>query len=131
VGNENKTRFAVVLFTGMAVHCLFAEVLNRAPSQILANVTYVQKVIFPLEAPPVITFGAALFHSLVSLAVLLIAYIIFNNHMNWTLIFIPLIFTWMLASLSKCKRDVRQTVGIITTVMMFLSPVFFSDHFHA
>jgi lipopolysaccharide transport system permease protein len=133
--NESKTQFAVVLFVGMIVHGLFAEVLNRAPSLILANVNYVKKVIFPLEILPVISMGAALFHSLVSLTVLLAAFLIFNSYLNWTVIFTPLvllplaIFTlglaWLLASLGVFVRDVGQTIGIATTIMMFLSPVFF------
>ena len=134
-GNDSKTQFAVVLFVGMIVHGLFAEVVNRAPSLILANVNYVKKVIFPLEILPVITMCAALFHGLVSLAVLLIAFFIFNHSLQWTVIFIPLVLlpmviltlgcAWMLASLGVFIRDVGQTIGIITTVMMFLSPVFF------
>lgn len=132
---ETKTQFAVVLFVGMIVHGLFAEVLNRAPGLILANVNYVKKVVFPLEILPVISMGAALFHSLVSLAVLLVAFVIFNGYLHWTVIFIPFVllplvililgFAWMLASLGVFLRDVGQTIGIITTVMMFLSPVFF------
>lgn len=134
-GNDSKTQFAVVLFVGMIVHGLFAEVVNRAPSLILANVNYVKKVIFPLEILPVITMCAALFHGLVSLAVLLIAFFIFNHSLQWTVIFIPLVLlplviltlgcAWMLASLGVFIRDVGQTIGIVTTVMMFLSPVFF------
>jgi lipopolysaccharide transport system permease protein len=134
-GNESKTQFAVVLFVGMIVHSLFAEVLNRAPSLILSNVNYVKKVIFPLEILPVISMGAALFHSLVSLVVLLIAFVIFNSYLHWTAIFIPLVLlplviltlglAWILASLGVFIRDVGQTIGIVTTVMMSLSPVFF------
>lgn len=134
-GNDSKTQFAVVLFVGMIVHGLFAEVVNRAPSLILANVNYVKKVIFPLEILPVIMMCAALFHGLVSLAVLLIAFFIFNHSLQWTVIFIPLVLlplviltlgcAWMLASLGVFIRDVGQTIGIVTTVMMFLSPVFF------
>ena len=134
-GNDSKTQFAVVLFVGMIVHGLFAEVANRAPSLILANVNYVKKVIFPLEILPVITMCAALFHGLVSLAVLLVAFFIFNHFLYWTVIFIPLVLlplvvltlgcAWMLASLGVFIRDVGQTIGIVTTVMMFLSPVFF------
>jgi lipopolysaccharide transport system permease protein len=133
--DESKTQFAVVLFVGMIVHGLFAEVLNRAPFLILSNVNYVKKVIFPLEILPVITMGAALFHSLVSLGVLLIAFVIFNSYLYWTVIFTPLVllpliilslgFAWVLASLGVFIRDVGQTIGIVTTVMMFLSPVFF------
>lgn len=133
--NESKAQFAIVLFVGMVVHSLFAEVINRAPSLILSNVNYVKKVIFPLEILPVISMGAALFHSLVSLAVLLIAFVFFNSHLYWTVIFTPLVllplviltlgFAWILASLGVFIRDVGQTIGIVTTVMMFLSPVFF------
>jgi lipopolysaccharide transport system permease protein len=134
-GNESKTQFAVVLFVGMIVHGLFAEVLNRAPSLILSNVNYVKKVVFPLEILPVVAMGAALFHSLISLGVLLVAFALFNGYLHWTAIFTPLVLlplvililglAWMLASLGVFLRDVGQTIGLITMVMMFLSPVFY------
>jgi len=134
-GDETKTQFAVVLFVGMIVHGLFAEVLNRAPGLILGNVNYVKKVVFPLEILPAISMGAALFHTLVSLFVLLIAFVAFNGFLHWTVIFIPLvllplvIFTlglaWMLVSIGVYIRDIGQTIGIFTTVMLFVSPVFF------
>lgn len=134
-GEESKTQFAVLLFVGMIVHGLFAEVLNRAPTLILANVNYVKKVVFPLDTLPVIAMGAALFHGFISLGVLLAAFVLFNGYLQWTAIFIPLVLlplviltlglAWMLASLGVFLRDVGQTIGIITTVMMFLSPVFY------
>jgi lipopolysaccharide transport system permease protein len=68
-----------VVFVGMIVHSLLAEVLNRAPALILGNVNYVKKVVFPLEILPVVSMGASLFHSLVSLGVLLIAFALFAN----------------------------------------------------
>ena len=134
-GGESKTQFAVVLFVGMIVHGLFAEMINRAPTLIVSNVNYVKKVIFPLEILPVISMGAALFHSLISLGVLLIAFIIFNGYLHWTIVFIPILIlpfavltlgiAWILASLGVFLRDVEQTTGILTMVMMFLSPVFY------
>jgi lipopolysaccharide transport system permease protein len=135
-GEESKTQFAVVLFVGMIVHGLFAEVLNRAPSIILSNVNYVKKVVFPLDILPVIAMGAALFHSFISLGVLLAAFALFNGYLHWTAVFAPIVLlpliiltlglAWMLTSLGVFLRDVGQTIGIITTVMMFLSPVFYS-----
>ena len=134
-GDDSKTQFAVVLFVGMIVISLFSEVLNRAPSLILNNVNYVKKVVFPIEILPVIAMGAALFHSLVSLGVLLAAFAIFNGYIHWTAVFTPLVLmplvilslglAWMLASLGVYLRDVGQTIGIITTVLMFLAPVFY------
>ncbi len=133
--DDSKTQFAVVLFVGMIVLGLFSEVLNRAPSLILSNVNYVKKVVFPIEILPVIAIGAALFHSLISLGVLLAAFALFNGYLHWTAIFTPLVLlpliilttglAWILASLGVFLRDVGQTIGIVTTVLMFLSPVFY------
>ena len=119
----------------MIVLNLFSEVLNRAPGLILSNVNYVKKVVFPLEILPVISLGAALFHCMISLGVLAIAFIIFNGYLPVTAVFIPLVLlplvilclglAWLLASLGVFLRDVGQTIGIITTVLMFLSPVFY------
>lgn len=133
--DESKTQFALVLFVGMIMHGVMAEVLNRAPGLILANTNYVKKVVFPLEILPIISMGAALFHTLISLSVLLLAFIIFNGYLHWTAILTPLVLlpliiltlglSWMLASLGVFLRDVGQTIGIITTVMLFLAPVFY------
>ena len=134
-GDDSRTLFAAVRFVGMIVLGLFSEVLNRAPSLILSNVNYVKKVVFPIEILPVIAMGAALFHSLISLGVLLVAFVLFNGYLHWTVIFTPLVLlplvivtlgiSWMLAALGVFLRDVGQTIGIITTVLMFLSPVFY------
>ena len=133
--NDSKTQFAVILFVGMIVHGLLAEVLNRAPTIILSNVNFVKKVVFPIEILTVISMGATLFHSLISLGALLSAFLIFNGYVNWTIIFVPIVFlplviltlglAWILASLGVFLRDVSQFITIITTVLMFLAPVFY------
>lgn len=134
-GGESKVQFATILFVGMIVHGLFAEVLNRAPSLIPGNVNYVKRVIFPLEILPVVSLGSALFHSCISLCVLVCAIVLFNGSISWTAVLIPVVwfplilatlgFAWMLASLGVFLRDVAQVIGIITTIFLFLSPVFY------
>ena len=134
-GDESQTTFAIVLFVGMIVYGLFAEMANRAPGLILSNANYVKKVIFPLEILPVVSLGAALFHALISLGVLMIAILLINGSLVWTVIFFPLILmplliatlgvAWFLASIGVFARDVGQTISIFTTVLMFTSPVFF------
>lgn len=136
VGEQSQTSFAIVLFVGMIVYGLFAEMMNRAPGMILANVNYVKKVVFPLEILPVVGLGAALFHTLISLGVLLAALLLINGGLVWTAIFFPLVIlplliatlgvAWFLASLGVFVRDVGQITGMFTTVLMFLSPVFYS-----
>jgi len=132
---ESKTQFAVILFAGMIVLGLFSELINRAPSLIISNVNYVKKVVFPLEILPIVAMGAALFHGLMNLGVLLAALMIFNGFIHWTAIFFPIILlplvilslglAWIFASLGVFLRDIGQTISLITTMLMFLSPVFY------
>ncbi|MCL6478014.1 MAG: ABC transporter permease [Peptococcaceae bacterium] len=134
-GEESKADFAIILFVGMIVHGLFAECINRAPGIIISNVNYVKKVVFPLEILPWVVMGSALFYSLVSVVVLLMAQLIINRYVPWTsmlfvLVLLPLIFagmgfTWFLAALGVFVRDIGQITGIFTTVLLFLSPVFY------
>ena len=46
---NNQAEFALVLFVGLIIHSLLAEVISRAPMQILSNANYVKKVVFPIE----------------------------------------------------------------------------------
>lgn len=134
-GEESKTQFAIILFAGMIVHGLFAECINRAPNLILNNVNYVKKVVFPLEILPWIALGSGLFHALANVVVLVLFFIVLNGYINWTVIFLPLIFlplmlfamgvSWFLAATGVYLRDVGQAIGMISTILLFLSPVFY------
>jgi lipopolysaccharide transport system permease protein len=135
VGEENKIQFALILFAGIIVLNFFTEVVNRSPNLILSNINYVKKVVFPLEILPVVSIGAALFHALISFLVLIITFIGFNGFLNITALLVPIIFlplmilllglSWILASLGVFLRDVGHTIGLLTTLLMFLSPVFY------
>lgn len=134
-GSDSKTEFALILFAGLIVFNLFAECVNRAPGLILSNVNYVKKIIFPLEILPVVTFGSVGFHFLVNFGVWLVFYLIFFGAPHATILLLPLIliplvlltlgFSWLLASLGVYLRDIAQIIGVVTTVLMFLSPIFY------
>lgn len=133
--DTGKGGFAILLFVGMIVHGLFAECANRAPSLVMTNSNYVKKVVFPLEILPVITLGSALFHSCISLVVLLAAQFLITGQLYWTVILFPLILvplimatlgiSWFLASLGVYLRDVGHVITVFTTVLLFLSPVLY------
>jgi len=134
-GSDSKTEFAMVLFAGLIVFNLFAECFIRAPSLILTNINYVKKVVFPLEILPWVALGSALFHALISLGVWLVAYFILFGPPHVTVLFLPLVIlplllfilgvTWGLAALGVYLRDISQFVGIINTVLLFMSPIFY------
>lgn len=131
----SKAQFAILLFVGMIVHTLVAETLSQAPMLIVSNVSYVKKIVFPLEILPVTAIGTALFHACVSLAVLLVFFLLFNGFIHWTVVFLPIVLlplvmltvgvAWALASLGVFLRDVAQPIGLIMTVLLFASPVFY------
>src|SRR3546814_6900681 len=114
---------------------LFSECVGKAPILILANINYVKKVVFPLEILPWVVLGSALFHTFISVFVWLIVYLALFGlpHVSvllLPLIILPLLFfilglTWALSSLGVYLRDVSQFIGIILTVLMFLSPIFY------
>jgi lipopolysaccharide transport system permease protein len=134
-GSESKIEFAVVLFAGLLIFNLFSECINRSPNLILSNVNYVKKVVFPLEILPAVALFAAMFHALISLGVWFFVYGLFFGMPHETSLILPLIvlpfgmfimgLSWGLASLGVYLRDVSQIIGVITAVLLFLSPVFY------
>lgn len=134
-GNESRTEFALLLFVGLIVFNLFAECITRAPSLIISNVNYVKKVVYPLEILPFITLISALFHALISFSVWMLAYLLLFGVPSWTVLVLPLIIapflffimglSWALAALGVYLRDIAQFVTVLTSMLMFLSPIFY------
>jgi lipopolysaccharide transport system permease protein len=130
-----RLTFAVVLFAGLLVFNLFGEAINRAPSLILVNANYVKRVVFPLEVLPVVALLAALFHMLIALLAWAAIAVFALHGLPWTVVLLPLVLapllvgtlglTWILSSLGVYARDIGQVTSILTTVLMFLSPIFF------
>lgn len=134
-GSTSKVEFALVLFAGLIVFNLFAECIGRAPSLILANPNFVKKVVFPLEILPFVGLLAALYHAFISLGVWLATYIALFGLPHVTVFLFPLVtlpfvffimgFSWILASLGVFLRDVSQFIGVVVSMLMFLSPIFY------
>ncbi len=135
IGEENKFSFAIFLFTGMIIHSFFAECLNRAPSLIVSNVSYVKKVVFPLEILSWMVFLSASLHFVVSFFVLILFCFLAGTKVHVEVLLIPIIIlplvlvilglTWILASLGVFLRDLSQVMGMFTTVALFLAPVLY------
>jgi lipopolysaccharide transport system permease protein len=127
--------FATNLFAGLIVFNLFSECINRAPGLILANPNYVKKVVFPLEILAPVATGTAGFHALTSLLVLMIFEIAAYGRIPLSFLWLPLVWTpfllgtlaltWVLSSLGVFIRDIGQLVGVVVSMLMFLSPIFF------
>lgn len=134
-GAENNADFVLLLFAGLLVYSLFVECLIRAPGLIVSRVNYVKKVVFPLEVLPWVSLGVALFQMSMSLMGLLLFYGLIHQSLNWTVILFPLLIaplalivlgiSWFLASVGVFVRDVGHAMGIVSSLLLFLAPVFY------
>lgn len=131
----SKADFAIVLFCGLIIFSIFAECVNRAPGLIAGHANYVKKIVFPLETLVWVIMGTAVFHALVSLGVLFAAELLLYGRIPWTAILLPLVIipcilltvgvSWFVASIAVFVKDFAQITAMFTTVLMFLSPLFF------
>ena len=127
--------FAVILFSGLNMSSFFSECANRAPGLIIEHTNFVKKVVFPLETLCWSMVGAALFHLFVSTIVLLLFSLLVRGTVPVTALLFPLVVlafvpvtvgvSWLLASLGVFLRDLKQAIGVITTALLFLAPIFY------
>ncbi len=132
---EGEFVFAVVLFIGLILHSILAETITRSPATILVNTNYVKKVVFPLEILPIVVVLSAFFHSLVSLLIWFIFFVIVVGlppieALLFPLVLMPLIIlcvglSYVLSAIGVFIRDITQFTGVLATVLLFMSPVFF------
>ena len=128
--------FALRLFAGLMVFNLFAEVVGRASSMVLEQPNLVKKVTFPLELLSFVAIGSALFHFFLSSCILLLGNLLVHQSLPPTALLLPVVtlpllplllgLSWALAALGVYVRDTTPVVSLCVSLMLFLSPVFYS-----
>jgi lipopolysaccharide transport system permease protein len=128
--------FSLQAFAGLLVFNLFAEVTNRAPNLIVEQPNLVKKVIFPVELLTWVAVLSGLFHLLISVVSLLAVLFFTRGALPVTVLalpfvllpFIPLLLGmgWFLSALGVFVRDVGPVMTMVVSLMMFMSPVFYS-----
>ena len=134
-GSDSKLEFALVLYLGLVIFNFFSECINSATTLVLLNSNYVKRVVFPLEILSLVSIGVALFYAFTSLVIWIFVYILAIGLPPPTIIYLPIvilpfiIFTlgisWFLSAIGTYVRDINQVVSILTSALMFLSPVFY------
>ncbi len=134
-GATNSAQFSLVLFAGLIVFNFFSECINRAPGLITSNTNLVKKVAFPLQILPWMCMGTAFFHAVISLMVWVFFAALIYHQVHWTVVFFPLVLVplvfmvlgtcWLISSLGVYIRDIGQFIGVLTSFIMFMSPIFY------
>lgn len=135
-GETNTTEYALLLYLGLCVYWFVSDCVSEAPNLVLNHPNYVKKVIFPLEVLPYVSVADALFHTVIRLAVFVVAVSILRGLPPWTIVLLPLVWIpvclwtlalcWILAAAGVFLRDLREVIALALIAMLFLSPVFYS-----
>ncbi len=118
---------------GTTIWQLFSTGLVAGAGSIVAGGSIVIKINFPKECLVVASVGQSLVEFLVRLGLLAVVFIWYQILPPWQTIFLPLVLlplmaltlglSLLLALLDVIIRDVEKALGIITTLLLFLTPV--------
>lgn len=131
---QSPIEFALFLFAGLMLFQFVADVVTRAPSLVVSQPNYVTKIVFPLWLLPLSVTLSSLLQLVVN-TLLLMALLVFTHGVSWHWLWQPFILfplvasvtglAWILAALGVYARDTGPIIGMLTTLLMFLSPIFF------
>ncbi len=131
--------FVVMLFCGQIPFNFFSEVVSRSPELILRSPNYVKRIAFPVQLLPAVMLGASLFHALIAIGLLIGMIVLVIGSLPVTALFLPMIifplllFTLSISLLVSAAgifiRDLTHGVGLVLTVLFFLTPIIYPAAF--
>lgn len=132
-GSSSTGEFALYAFCGLLPWLAVADALTRSASVLFDQQPLIKKVVFPSEILPVHLVLSALVVEIVGLVVFLAVVIIGGRLPGWSLLLLPIVMAlqflfmtgiaWLLSTVAVYLRDVRQVVGLLLTLWMFLTPI--------
>lgn len=133
--DQGNVDFAIIFFAGLIVYFFFAECINGAPLLLVSHTSYIKKTIFPIEILPLVATLTSFFHALMSFVVLAGLFLFIYGYIHWTIIFLPIVITpfillslglvWVISSVGVYVKDINHVVSMVTTALLFLSPIFY------
>ncbi|WP_217526982.1 ABC transporter permease [Vibrio cholerae] len=133
---DSKAEFAIILFSGLMLFNFFSECINKAPLLVLSNVNYVKKIVFPLEILAWVNVLSGIINFLVAFVIWLVFYLVVFGVPHLTILLFPFVLlplfllllgsSWLLSSVCVYIRDVGQLIPPLTSVLLFMSPIFYA-----
>jgi len=133
VPGQDNIDFGIILFAGLLLHGMLAEVLVGAVGLITGNSQYVKKVVFPLPLLSLVSLANALFHMLLGMLILIAMFLFTGGTLHLTIFLVPVVLlpfilfllgaSWFISVLGVYVRDLSQFMGVLVTMMLFLGPI--------
>jgi lipopolysaccharide transport system permease protein len=133
--DETRASYGLGIFLGLSLFHFLSDVLANAPTLIVSNPNFVKKVVFPLEILPAAAVGAAAFHLMISLILILVGISFFSSGINSGVFWLPIVIlplillslgiAWFFSAIGVFFRDTTQIMQFLIAVLMFASAVFY------
>lgn len=129
--------YLIVLISALFPWQWFANSVGQAPFAFLANATLVKKVRFPRLIIPLVTNLQDMIHFLLALPIIVLFMLIDGVYPGWAWLYgVPLMLivsmttifgiSLLLSSVNLFFRDLGNLVSIITNVLFYATPIFYS-----
>ena len=133
--NSNIFQFSLVLYCGLAFYNSFNEAISRAPNNIIENVNYLKKAVFPLEILTPILVSSSATNLLINVLLIAIIKSILISPITLNFLFILIVLfafltmllglSWIFSAVGVYIRDLNHLVTNSVTGLLFLSPIFY------
>jgi lipopolysaccharide transport system permease protein len=127
--------YIVLIFCGLIPFLGVADALGTGTASVTSNPALVKNTLFPIEMVPVKAVFVSQATQVVGLMLLMIAVISFGR-LTWWALLLPVVWglqviatfglIWILASINVFVRDLQASVGVVTLVLMMVSPIAYS-----
>lgn len=134
-GMDNSYHFALYLMTAMMPFLAFQESLIAASNVLFANSSLLHKSTMPPVFLPLVPIFASVVTEVIALGVIVLAAFLLLNQASWYLFCLPLLVLvrlclsvaigYIVAIMSVFIQDLRQALGLLLTMLLFLTPVFY------
>jgi lipopolysaccharide transport system permease protein len=134
--SHGVANYSLIIFVGLIVFNLFAEVAYRAPALLHENANFIKKSIFPSETLAWTATIRAIVYAGISFAVMIFFELILTHWLPPTFLLLPFVLvpfflfllgvSWFLMALGSFTRDVTHLMASIVPVLMFATPIFYS-----
>jgi homopolymeric O-antigen transport system permease protein len=126
---------ALYIFCGMVPWSAFAEGLHRSTMIVMENSNLIKKVAFPSEILPVYVVVYTVVNELIGMSLLVLGGIVLLHRVSPFLFVYPLLLamrvlfsfgmSYLFAAFNVFVRDFSHIVGLVVTMWMFLTPIFY------
>lgn len=131
--DASTSNFALYLMSGLLAWGAMSEAFARSTTCILEVPNLVKRVVFPVEAIPVVVAISAVMTQIVGTTMLLICAAIYQRAIHESLLFLPFImasqliftigFSWLLAAVGVYVRDLRHIMSLVLSAWMYTTPI--------